>query len=395
MTPAVTPQPAPQPTPPDQAINSVMSNDVTPTPSAPPKQGFWRTLLMGAMNGLAGAKGATSFGGGAAGGAAGQLAQQQQQVENQQAASVNASNIRFRDAQSALAAANLTRQDQEMHQAGEEFQMKRDKFAQDQVDFNEKHFGISYRPVPNTNEAAMQYLQQATANDQAGAHVPAGIVMSPSTIYVPVQDAENSPLKEYNYLQKMGPLFGLPVPSRSDYLGANTQQRRMMLEPVQNLVSGHARNGQPLTAQALDSQVAYMSSALKTYSARADADPDVVAQGKNTLDLLKAQQQAQQDTEDRKFQHQKDLASARGASYGQNRVVSWLDDKNVMHTGFAKDMPANAAPVAPGRSPKRRWRSSTKCRPRRANCAARSAAWNRCRRTTSPRFRRPCAKVTA
>jgi hypothetical protein len=87
MTPAVTPQPAPQPTPPDQAINSVMKNDVTPTPAAaPPKQGFWRTLLMGAMNGLAGAKGATSFGGGAAGGAAGQLAQQQQQVENQQAA---------------------------------------------------------------------------------------------------------------------------------------------------------------------------------------------------------------------------------------------------------------------------------------------------------------------
>jgi hypothetical protein len=92
--------------------------------------------------------------------------------------------------------------------------------------------------------------------------------MSPSTIYVPVQDAENSPLKEYNYLQKMGPLFGLPVPSRSDYLGANTQQRRMMLEPVQNLVSGHARNGQPLAAQALDSQVGYMESALKTYRAR-------------------------------------------------------------------------------------------------------------------------------
>jgi hypothetical protein len=57
MTPAVTPQPAPQPTPPDQAINSVMKNDVTPTPAAaPPKQGFWRTLLMGAMNGLAGSE---------------------------------------------------------------------------------------------------------------------------------------------------------------------------------------------------------------------------------------------------------------------------------------------------------------------------------------------------
>jgi hypothetical protein len=73
-----------------------------------------------------------------------------------------------------------------------------------------------------------------------------------------------------------------------------------------------------------------------------------VAQGKSTLDLLKAQQQAQQDTEDRKFQHQKELANARGASYGQNRVVSWLDKGRVMHIGFAKDMPADAAPVAPG-----------------------------------------------
>jgi hypothetical protein len=145
----------------------------------------------------------------------------------------------------------------------------------------------------------------------------------------------------------MGPLFGLPTPSRNDYMAANPNQRRLMLEPVQNLVSGHGRNGEPLSAQALDSQVAYVDSSLKAYKARPDADPDVVSQGENTLALLKTQKEAQDAAADERFRRQKELAAERGKSYGENRVVTWTDENNVMHTGFARDLPANAAPVAP------------------------------------------------
>jgi hypothetical protein len=311
------------------------------------KPSFWKTLLMGAMSGLAGSAGAKSFGAGAAGGAAGQFAEQQRQIENARENARTQSDIRFRDTQSALATANLTRQSQEMTQASGEFQMRRDEFARQQVEFNEKHFGISYKPVPNTSEAAKQYLEQASANDPNGATVPSGVIMSPSTIYVPTTDSENGPLKEFNYLQKMAPLFGLPTPSRNDYMSADPRQRRLMLEPVQNLVSGHGRNGEPLSAQELNSAVAYLDASLKKYKAGPNADPDVASQGDNTLALLKSQKEAQDAAEEKKFLRQKELAEARGASYGQNRVVTWTDENNVMHTGFARDLPANAAPVAP------------------------------------------------
>jgi hypothetical protein len=225
--------------------------------------------------------------------------------------------------------------------------MKRDEFARQQVEFNQK-LGISYKPIPNTAENAKQYLEQASANDPNGAHVPSGIIVSPSTLYVPVEDGENGPLKDYNFLQKMGALHGLPVPSRSDYLSANPQQRRLMLEPVQNLSSGHGRNGEPLSPQELPSAVASLETNLKNYKVGPNADPEVAAMGDKTLALLKDQLKAQkaEKEEDRAFQLK--LAQVRGQAYGENRLASWLDAKGVLHQGFAKNMPEDAAPVAAG-----------------------------------------------
>jgi hypothetical protein len=131
-------------------------------------------------------------------------------------------------------------------------------------------------------------------------------------------------------------------------MAANPNQRRLMLEPVQNLVAGHGRNGEPLSTQDLSSQLAYVESSLKNYSARPDADPEVVSQGQKTLDLLKTQKAAQDVEIEKKFQRDKELAATRGESYGGNRFVSWLDDKGELHQGFAKNAPANSAPVAAG-----------------------------------------------
>jgi hypothetical protein len=129
-------------------------------------------------------------------------------------------------------------------------------------------------------------------------------------------------------------------------MAANPNQRRLMLEPVQNLVSGHGRNGEPLSDKELNSAVAYLDSSLKKYKASPNADPDVAAQGDNTLALLKSQQAAQSEHEEKQFSRQLQLAEARGKSYGENRVISYVGPDNVMHTDFARNLPKGAAPVA-------------------------------------------------
>src|SRR4051812_25379451 len=48
------------------------------------KPRFWQGILMGALHGMAGSAGATSFGGGLAAGAKGEFAYQQQDLENRQ-----------------------------------------------------------------------------------------------------------------------------------------------------------------------------------------------------------------------------------------------------------------------------------------------------------------------
>src|ERR1051325_11192980 len=58
-------------------------------PAQPQGQSFWESLLTGALTGLAGARGATSFGGGLAGGAAGELQATQQQKQNELAQDAN------------------------------------------------------------------------------------------------------------------------------------------------------------------------------------------------------------------------------------------------------------------------------------------------------------------
>jgi hypothetical protein len=64
-----------------------------PAQGAPQKPSFWKSLLggtlMGALHGLAGARGATDVGSGLAGGAAGELGAQQQQFQNQQTEQAN------------------------------------------------------------------------------------------------------------------------------------------------------------------------------------------------------------------------------------------------------------------------------------------------------------------
>ncbi len=72
---------------------SIQQTAPQPDPSQAAPQGgkpsFWKSLLSGALEGLAGSRGATSFGGGLGAGAAGQMQAQQQQFQNQQQEQAN------------------------------------------------------------------------------------------------------------------------------------------------------------------------------------------------------------------------------------------------------------------------------------------------------------------
>jgi hypothetical protein len=320
------------------------------TPGAPTEQkpSFWRTLLAGAMNGLAGSAGAKTFGAGAAGGAAGQFAQEQRQIENARENARTQSDIKFRDAQSANAAASATAQQIANEQAPIEFQMKRDKFALEYVKDLQNDWGLSFQPIPATSSAAMQYLTQLSNNDPNGAHVPDGIVTSPSTIFIPQADSENGPTKEYNLLQKASELYGLPDPGRSNYMSANPQLRRQMSSPVQNLMQGHKPDGQPLSKDELPGAIADLEGRLKKYATNPNADPKMQKIGQNSLDLLKAQKAAYDAEKEKDREFQLKIASARGESYGQNRLATWLDNDNVLHQDLVKNMPKGVAPVAAG-----------------------------------------------
>lgn len=70
----------------DPSIQQLPMSQPDPSQAAPQPQGkpsFWKSLLVGALNGLGNSQGATSFGGGLGAGVAGAEKQQQQQVQNQ------------------------------------------------------------------------------------------------------------------------------------------------------------------------------------------------------------------------------------------------------------------------------------------------------------------------
>lgn len=256
--PAPTPQAAPAQQPPDQ------------------KQPFWKALLQGAIRGLAGAAGTHSFGGGLAGGAAAEQAGQQRDFNNKIAASESAAGIRFQDLQSAKAAADINRTGLQIAGMNEDLRQSKEKFGMGQVDFNQKNFGTTYKAVPFTQDNARLYLQQAS-NGTAGAHVPDGIVVTPSTLYIPVSDSENSVASDYAKYKSQGDALGLNTVSRAQYMSMNPAQRRATAQITNDIFSGTA---QP---QQVNSRINALQSAIDRYKLNPNADPGMLAHMNDVL----------------------------------------------------------------------------------------------------------------
>lgn len=259
---------------PDALVNQLPATSNPPVqaptvnPSAP-KPSMWLQVVQGALSGLAGSAGATHFGGGLAMGAAAQQQAQQQKT--------------FADIQSADRAAQAARVDKQMHQEDEQMQMRRDDHAMQTVKFNKEVLGIEYEAIPNTGTNAKQYLDQSVSNSNGnGASVPAGIVMSPTTIFIPKAGANTAQVQTSAY-NKMAPVLGLPVMPDGQNITPEAYQS------ASNQFMGHDRSGGLFDPKQLPSQIANMKANLDNYSKSPTKNDQVLAQGQNTLKVMQAQ----------------------------------------------------------------------------------------------------------
>lgn len=139
-------------------------------PASPEKPSLWKSVLSGAMAGLAGSQGSTSFGGGLAGGAAGQMkaaaAQKEQALQQQEAQS----NIKFRDAQAAHFAAADTNALKQLELQTQESKDRHDQMSQAGLDWAVQH-GATVTAVSDNTHEGITATAEGLSKDQGG--VPA------------------------------------------------------------------------------------------------------------------------------------------------------------------------------------------------------------------------------
>jgi hypothetical protein len=267
------------------ATGGVQTNSA-PAPVAAPSQPIsWRDVLRGAMSGmLVGAAGASQTNGrggfaqGLGAGAGAEIQQQRQDTAQAQA-------IKFQNAEMADRAAQASRADQQMHNENENMQMKRDDHAMQIVKFNQDTFGTEYDAIPNTAENARNYLEHSTANNPGGAVIPTGVVMSPSTIYVPKQGPNASQQNTVAY-NKMAPVLGLAQIPDGQLVNPASYQA------AQNQFNGHDAKGGLVSKGDLVQTISNYQTNLTAYKAGSNPDPAVVAQAQKNIDVLKAQKDA-------------------------------------------------------------------------------------------------------
>jgi hypothetical protein len=242
----------------------------------------WRDVLRGALGGmLAGAAGASQIRGGgsfAQGVGAGAGAA----IDQNSRDTAQAQSIKFQNAEMADRAAQASRADQQMHNENENMQMKRDDHAMQIVKFNQDTFGTEYDAIPNTAENAKNYLVHSTANNPDGAVIPNGVVMSPSTMYVPKQ-GPNAAQKNTDAYNKMAPVLGLAQIPDGQLVNPASYQA------AQNQFNGHDAKGGLVSKGDLVQTISNYQTNLKAYQAGSNPDPAIVSQAQKNIDMLQAQ----------------------------------------------------------------------------------------------------------
>jgi hypothetical protein len=273
---------------PDQSSPDTPTSGVSSTPDGPPQAtaqpqqpSMWKSVLAGALAGLANSAGARSFGAGAGAGAAGELNRQANQVAQQRQAQMDAQAIKFKNADEAYKAAQLANQDQELHLRSQEAQDAHDKNVQEMIDWNTAHGYAAYDAIPNDATAVADHLTSQTAQT-GGASVTPGTLLTTHTIFVPRQgpNAVQQRTREFN---TFAPAYGLVPVAQGQVSPANYQV-------LNNLRQGLDAKGDAYTKDALAQQISLTQTRLQRLPE--NSDPAVISDLKNTLSSLKAQQKS-------------------------------------------------------------------------------------------------------
>jgi hypothetical protein len=325
------PQPAPQAAP-------APAPAPTAAPAAPPQPGeLWKNMLVGAMQGIAGAKGATSFGGGVAGGAANVIAQKQQAFENQQTQQQNTSINNFRDVQSAHMVAQTTAEVAALQNMPEDRQQAKDKLAQEMATQNQQNGWGTYTPISLKDpEAVKTYLN----SQPDGASMPPGTITGATVAYVPTANSDaGSAFEQYKTL---GPAFGMAALDRGSFLRMNPQQQAQQVRMVNNIAQGRKMDGSVYKPNELPQAIAQMTDlATKAKSTgNAAAAQTVTAALADLQNQLDASNKQADTTASKKLANSQALKATAGAGGAKADMVVGTAPDGSQVAGTAQELQA-------------------------------------------------------
>jgi hypothetical protein len=205
--------------------------------------------------------------------------------------------IRFKTFDDSVRAAQLHNQDKEL-QARTQAQADAHQVAQDtQHDWDEAH-GLQYQEIPNSGQAATDYLTAQSGN--GGASIPAGTHLSADgkTILIPKQgdDTQAALLKKY---QTFASAYNLPsLPDGAQFVPGK------FTDYLQNKLEGKNLDGSVVKHDDLPGVIADLQTTRTNLAKQRNTDPAVLSQIDGTIGHLKENQKALDDHQASVFKQQ-------------------------------------------------------------------------------------------
>jgi hypothetical protein len=205
--------------------------------------------------------------------------------------------IKFKTFDDQVRAAQLHNQDLEL-QARTQAQADAHQAAQDtQHDWDELH-GVQYQEIPNSGQAATDYLTAQSGN--GGASIPAGTHLSADgkTILIPKQSDETQAalLKKY---QTFASAYNLPsLPDGAQFVPGK------FTDYLQNKLEGKNLDGSVVKHDDLPGVIADLQTTRTNLAKQRNTDPAVLSQIDGTIGHLKENQKALDDHQASVFKQQ-------------------------------------------------------------------------------------------
>lgn len=189
--------------------------------------------------------------------------------------------IKFKTFDDQLRAASLHNQDLELQGHTQEQQDKHQAAQDAQHDWDEAH-GVQYDEIPNSGDAATNYLKAQSGN--GGASIPPGTHLSADgkTILIPKQNdaTQAAQMQKYNTFASA---YGLPsLPQGSQFVPGK------YVDFLQNRLEGHKLDGSVYNHDELPGAIADLQSTRDSLAKKGDTSSDVLNQLDGTIGSMQA-----------------------------------------------------------------------------------------------------------